>query len=733
MATALKGAEKDINNATKGVDKFSQGLISAGARLKQIKNELNNFKGSEARFIALNREAAKLTDQIQKTNQRIAVLASSTRNFQAIASAVSGLTGIFTAAQGATAVFGKESEGLQRSLVKLQGSLALLQGVQAAVATVTEQSAAKTVLAEKAQAAYNFVVGNSTGALKGFRIALAATGIGLAVIAITQLVNNWDDFTDAIGLSNKKLEEQNDLRVEALKSYADEVTHVQMLKNEYDSANTSQERRKQIIGELKEISPAYFGDLTTESGLFVDLTGNVEQYIKALELKGIMEAKANKISELNVKLLEAQTASNAKTWRGAEQINKILEERRNLMSSLLEDQASINAIGGDPMATAEAKSAADSINALNEKLAKMRDEFNSISPSDSKFPVLKKQIEDLEEQIRKLTERAKEAKRNVGEIVEFDPDAPSFEKMLEDFAKSLGSDKPLELEVKVMPKRNQDAFEQTRDKLLQEDIDAAAQRLELMQGVEAEIINSVQSAYDTIFQIASQRRDENLDAELQALDKRREYELTAANLTVYDKILIEEQSRRRQAELRVKAFKADQQAAIAQAAINGALGATKTIANLGFPLALPALLAEATAVLTQIALIKAQQPPEFAEGVIDLHQPGEIKGKDSIHAKLMPGESVIRTDRTQQYKPELTAIQAGSLEDLIQVKYIEPALAVKALSETQTDSQIIKDYSERFYRQLIETKDTNHILKKIDHKLGKDKDRSLLLKLKRQF
>ncbi len=44
-----------------------------------------------------------------------------------------------------------------------------------------------------AQALYAVAVGTSTGAMKAFRIALLATGIGAAVAAVGLLVAKWDD------------------------------------------------------------------------------------------------------------------------------------------------------------------------------------------------------------------------------------------------------------------------------------------------------------------------------------------------------------------------------------------------------------------------------------------------------------------------------------------------------------------------------------------------------------
>ena len=74
----------------------------------------------------------------------------------------------------------------------MQAAIAVANGVQQIAALVTEQSAVKTAVLTAAQATYATVVGTSTGALKVFRLALAATGVGALVIGLVALYENFD-------------------------------------------------------------------------------------------------------------------------------------------------------------------------------------------------------------------------------------------------------------------------------------------------------------------------------------------------------------------------------------------------------------------------------------------------------------------------------------------------------------------------------------------------------------
>jgi predicted Rossmann-fold nucleotide-binding protein len=70
--------------------------------------------------------------------------------------------------------------------------------VQQVANLLLEESAIKTLVLTRAEAALAVVTGTSTGAMKAFRIALAATGVGLLVIGLIALVENFDKVKRAL-------------------------------------------------------------------------------------------------------------------------------------------------------------------------------------------------------------------------------------------------------------------------------------------------------------------------------------------------------------------------------------------------------------------------------------------------------------------------------------------------------------------------------------------------------
>jgi hypothetical protein len=183
-------------------DSTAQGTTSAKQRLRELQKTLIDMslagqEGTKA-FKQMEAEAGKLKDQIGDTSQRIKNLASDTRNIDTFVAGIQGITAGFQIAQGAAALFGSENEDLQKALLKVQGAMALANGVQQVANLLNKDSILITQGQAAAQALYATAVGASTGAMKAFRIALLATGIGAAVAAVGLLIAKWDELTAAV-------------------------------------------------------------------------------------------------------------------------------------------------------------------------------------------------------------------------------------------------------------------------------------------------------------------------------------------------------------------------------------------------------------------------------------------------------------------------------------------------------------------------------------------------------
>ena len=127
--------------------------------------------------------------------------------FKSFSNAISGVVGGFSALQGAQALFGDQSEELTKTLAKVQGAMALSQGIN----SVLEAGDAFKILGGVIRT--NVVTAFST--LKG---ALISTGLGALVVALGLAINYFMEMSSA---ADKAAESQKKLNEET-KKYADE-------------------------------------------------------------------------------------------------------------------------------------------------------------------------------------------------------------------------------------------------------------------------------------------------------------------------------------------------------------------------------------------------------------------------------------------------------------------------------------------------------------------------------
>ncbi len=153
------------------------------------------FAASADQFI---KEAGRIKDSIGDARAEVGYFASDTRRLDAVLGGVQAVAGAFGAVEGALALAGVENEDLQKTMVKLQGAIALVNGVQAIQNALQAESAVRIGITTAATKLYTLVTGGATGATLAFRTALMSIGIGVAIAGLGALVANFDKLKNAI-------------------------------------------------------------------------------------------------------------------------------------------------------------------------------------------------------------------------------------------------------------------------------------------------------------------------------------------------------------------------------------------------------------------------------------------------------------------------------------------------------------------------------------------------------
>lgn len=160
-----KKLSKDLTDTKKSITEYGKGLSSVNdqmadnavkaprlvTQLRAIKQELakmemDGISPSSKAFVDLSIKAGQLEDQIGDTRQRVSILASDTKNLDAAMSVGTGLAGAFNVATSAAALLGGENEELQKAFLKVQASLAILNGVQEVANVLNKDSVAMVVI-----------------------------------------------------------------------------------------------------------------------------------------------------------------------------------------------------------------------------------------------------------------------------------------------------------------------------------------------------------------------------------------------------------------------------------------------------------------------------------------------------------------------------------------------------------------------------------------------------------
>jgi hypothetical protein len=165
-------------------------------------------------------------------------------------------------------------------------------------------------------------------------------------------------------------------------------------------------------------------------------------------------------------------------------------------------------------------------------------------------------------------------------------------------------------------------------------------------------IQTAQQVSAAAFSIISNSIKQQSDAKIAGLEKDKAGELSNRSLTSAQKLAIENKYKKQEAAIKIKAFKDEQKASIAQALINGAIAITKAEAQTGVlgALVIPGIIAE-TAI--QVAKIASQKPPAYAQG--GLHYSSDGRGgvlpgysrTDNTNAYLRSGEGVVVSEAMQ--------------------------------------------------------------------------------------
>jgi hypothetical protein len=303
LKTQIVSAEKATGNFTGQVGNYEIAAKSVKSQLKEVRNELQLLISQGAgvdnpKVIELSKKYDSLSDAMAKAKNN-AELMDKAGMMAGFVKTVGALAATMEVARGATALFGNENEDLQKVMVKIQASIAMVHGLEVLSnalrkeSTVylflqnaalkiknlfTIQSAAATTVDTAATAANTVANENAVVTQKALNTAqkanwwaILATVVIAAGTAIYAFTKKSKELTDVEKIRNANIDKTISKYKELNNSLGEEQLNVKLLFNAVTKENISKEKRTQLITEINSSYGKYLPNLLTEESSLNDI------------------------------------------------------------------------------------------------------------------------------------------------------------------------------------------------------------------------------------------------------------------------------------------------------------------------------------------------------------------------------------------------------------------------------------------------------------------------------
>lgn len=292
----VKPLKQQLRDATKDLQLFRQ-----------------KFGETSTEAVNAAKKVAAIKDAMQGANEAAQLFDPGSR-FQALTNAASMAAGGVSAVQGAMALFGAESENVAKTLQKVQGAMALSQGLSQLkdIGKVGEQ--------------LKLTFGGLTAGMSTFKKALISTGIGALVAGLGLLIANFDKVKETINNLFPGLAQFGNYIGNLVQGFTDLLG----ITNANDRALESFKKNNKLRNEQLERDIAL---LTAQGGKEAEIAeirkqiarNELEELTKSAGEKGKLygeEAKKYKEAKNQLAIIDAEEAKRRKT----ENEKRILEQ-----------------------------------------------------------------------------------------------------------------------------------------------------------------------------------------------------------------------------------------------------------------------------------------------------------------------------------------------------------------------------------------------------------------------
>lgn len=363
----------DTKTSSKSIKQLREEVAGLTAELEDLEIGSTDYTKKLEELVNVQNKLGVATESMQgKTVNAV-------KAFDSINQVAGGLAGGVSAVSAAFTLFGRDTENLQKTMVKLQAAIAIVQGIGGL------KGLGEGVLnGVKSFKALSVAITGTSAAMNGFKAALVSTGIGALLVAVGLLIDKLTSLKDEAKLTSDEIENirqrNENLRTQAKESFWEE---------EYNSLIKLNPELKDEIENVIKATDAY--KELSKVGAAVTLQTFEEREVKAF-LKDIIE--------LDKAFRNALTAYDKDLLSIGTRFGKTEEEISELFKNTLFRQQFLKKVTGKDVKEARlelqrvSESLADNTKYLDETKNPLRDYQNLVKTGNKILEDRKKAEEE---------------------------------------------------------------------------------------------------------------------------------------------------------------------------------------------------------------------------------------------------------------------------------------------------------------------------------------------------
>ncbi|WP_407477484.1 AAA family ATPase [Elizabethkingia meningoseptica] len=333
IAKDIEAEKKALTELEERVKSNAQEHESLRSKLTKAKNEMAELidKGQKnsAQYEELKRKAKEYQNALKEVEDEMNAIAGS-RALDVLIGTMGIASGVLSTGAGAMALFGAESENLEKIMVKLQAVMAVAIGVQQIANTLNKEGALiqgivalQAMARSRAEALATKGTWSAVVAQKAYNLVASANPYVLLAVAITTLVGALYLMSKASDRAKTDKEELNKAIQDSISDTAKELTQLELLYRTAINDKLSREQRLAATNDLIAAYPGLFSNIEQE----IIMNGKAEAAYLAVKAAILEKAKAQAAEKV---LGDRFDAHVKKQEEARQKLNEAWERREQL-------------------------------------------------------------------------------------------------------------------------------------------------------------------------------------------------------------------------------------------------------------------------------------------------------------------------------------------------------------------------------------------------------------------